>query len=136
MLHRIIFDLSRYNFIFFFRIRGKVGFTQARNTPFSGLAADGAKLAMWNLNALGYKIVGFIHDEILIELPKTPTNTYTKEVKQIQEIICKSMQELTGPIPISCSAAVSYVWSKQAVPTYNADGELIPWEPSTNDLGK
>jgi len=77
---------------------------------------------------LGYRIIGFIHDEIIIELPKTPTNTYTSEVKRIQDIICGSMQELTGPIPISCSAAVSYVWSKQAVATYNANGELIPWE--------
>lgn len=31
------------------RIRGKVGFTQSCNTAFSGLAADGAKLALWNL---------------------------------------------------------------------------------------
>lgn len=30
-------------------IRGKVGHTQACNTPFSGLAADGGKLALWNL---------------------------------------------------------------------------------------
>src|SRR6185312_5555350 len=35
------------------RVRGGVGFTQACNTPFSGLAADGAKLAMWNLMHVG-----------------------------------------------------------------------------------
>jgi hypothetical protein len=31
------------------RLRGKVGFAQSRNTPFQGLAADGAKLALWGL---------------------------------------------------------------------------------------
>jgi hypothetical protein len=31
------------------RIRGRNSFTQARNTPFQGLAADGAKLALWGL---------------------------------------------------------------------------------------
>jgi hypothetical protein len=30
----------------------------------SGLAADGAKLAMWNLYMVGYRIIGFIHDEV------------------------------------------------------------------------
>ncbi len=29
-----------------------------------GLAADGAKLAMWNLYMVGYRLVGFIHDEV------------------------------------------------------------------------
>ena len=31
------------------RVRGGVGYTQARNTPFQGLAADGAKLALYAL---------------------------------------------------------------------------------------
>lgn len=110
------------------RIRGKVGFTQACNTPFSGLAADGAKLAMWNLYLLGYKIIGFIHDEIIVEIPETPAGTYTDEVKEIQSIICQSMQELTGPIPISCSASVSHVWSKNAKAVFNSQGDIIPWE--------
>ena len=52
------------------RVRGRVSFTQARNTPFQGLAADGAKLALWELIRAGYRVVAFIHDEILIELPE------------------------------------------------------------------
>jgi hypothetical protein len=34
-----------------------------------GLAADGAKLAMYRLGREGYRVVNFIHDEFLIELP-------------------------------------------------------------------
>ena len=52
------------------RVRGRVGFTQARNTPFQGLAADGAKLALWALIRAGYRVVAFIHDEIIVELPE------------------------------------------------------------------
>jgi hypothetical protein len=51
------------------RVRGGVGYTQARNTPFQGLAADGAKLALWRLVREGYRVVGFVHDEVLVELP-------------------------------------------------------------------
>lgn len=36
------------------RVRGCTTFTKARNTPFSGLAADGAKLALWNLTHAGF----------------------------------------------------------------------------------
>jgi DNA polymerase I-like protein with 3'-5' exonuclease and polymerase domains len=110
------------------RVRGKVGFTQACNTPFSGLAADGAKLAMWNLYQLGYKIVGFIHDEVVIEIPETPTGTYNKEAEAITQVICGSMRELTGPVPISSSLSISRVWSKNAKAVYNDQNELIPWE--------
>jgi hypothetical protein len=45
------------------RVRGKVGFTQACNTPFSGLAADGAKLAMWNLMQV-YAFINTINQSI------------------------------------------------------------------------
>src|SRR5262249_9415329 len=51
------------------RIRGRVGYTQARNTPFQGLAADGAALALFDLVREGFRVVGFIHDEVLVELP-------------------------------------------------------------------
>jgi hypothetical protein len=51
------------------RVRGRVGFSAAKNTPFQGLSADGAKLALWRLMREGYRVVGFVHDEVLIELP-------------------------------------------------------------------
>jgi len=50
------------------RIRGEVRFTAAKNTPFQGLAADGCKLALWELTKAGYRVVAFIHDEFIIEL--------------------------------------------------------------------
>ena len=51
---RECYGLSRFHFCRLIvehsgRVRGGVSYTRARNTPFSGLAADGAKLALWNL---------------------------------------------------------------------------------------
>jgi hypothetical protein len=109
------------------RVRGKVGFTQACNTPFSGLAADGAKLAMWNLYLLGYKLIGFIHDEVLLEIPETADGTYDAEAAIIKDIMIQSMKELTGPIPVGVQLSVSHVWSKEAFAVHNEKGQLIPW---------
>ena len=51
------------------RLRARVDYCAARNTPFQGLAADGAKLALFRLTAEGYRVVAFVHDEIVVELP-------------------------------------------------------------------
>jgi len=107
------------------RIRGKVGFTQACNTPFSGLASDGAKLAMWNLMQVGYKLVGFIHDEILIEILEN--SDWDREIELINKIVCSSMQELTGTIPIMCEYSLSRVWSKEAKSIYDKKGRIQIW---------
>jgi len=108
------------------RIRGKVGFTQACNTPFSGLAADGAKLAMWNLFQVGFRVVGFIHDEILVEI--TEDSDWSDEIRLINNIVCESMQELTGTIPITCEYSLSRVWSKEAKAVYDGKGKIQIWE--------
>jgi hypothetical protein len=54
------------------RIRGRVRYSQARNTPFQGLAADGAALALFALVKEGWRVVAHIHDENLFELPARP----------------------------------------------------------------
>mgnify|MGYP001068469784 CR=1 FL=1 len=109
------------------RVRGKVGFTQACNTPFSGLASDGAKLAMWNLYMSGYNIIAFIHDEIVIEIPETSSGIYDEEADHVKMIMNGSMQELTGPIPIGSSFTISKVWSKSAQQVRDELGRLRCW---------
>jgi hypothetical protein len=51
------------------RLRAGVGYTGGKKTPFHSLAADGGKLALWNLLYAGFDVYGFIHDEILVQLP-------------------------------------------------------------------
>ena len=109
------------------RIRGKVGFSQARNTPFQGLAADGAKLALWNLFKAGYRIVAFVHDEVVIELPVDADHTEAAE--DINRILCSSMQEVTPAIPIKCEFSLTDRWYKEAEEVKDSDGHLVLLEP-------
>lgn len=90
------------------RIRANCGFTQARNTPFQGLAADGAKLALFELVRAGYQLVGFVHDEVLIELPADSDTDHAAH--QVQQIMQRTMQVCTPDIPIRTAAAVSNHW--------------------------
>jgi hypothetical protein len=107
------------------RVRGRVGFTQARNTPFQGLAADGAKLALWDLLWAGYRVVAFIHDEFVIELPEDAD--HTAEARRIAGIINAAMERVTGAVPVACDYALSRRWSKAAKAVYR-DGKLVPCE--------
>ena len=109
------------------RLRGRVGFSQSRNTPFQGLAADGAKIALWGLYKAGYRAVAFVHDEVLIELPKAAN--HTEEAKRIDVILCGSMEQLTGSIPIACEYALADRWYKQAEAVFDSKGELTLWNP-------
>jgi len=108
------------------RVRGRVRFTQARNTAFQGLASDGAKLALWALIKEGYRVVAFIHDEFLVELSENAD--HAKEAKKIETIVNGEMQKVTGSVPVACEYALARRWSKNAKPVFTPDGRLVPYE--------
>lgn len=95
------------------RIRARSSFTKARNTPFSGLAADGAKLALFDIIFHGgYKVVGFVHDEFIVELPEEKGDL-ADEVERIKEMAVNAMTDATGGIVrISCKCKLASTWSK------------------------
>jgi hypothetical protein len=106
-----------------------VRYSQARNTPFQGLAADGAALALFELVKEGYRLVGFIHDEILVELPDEGGSVSEEVVQRVKEVMCRSMEEvLVGGIPVECEAALSDVWHKKARLVVK-HGRVYPWHP-------
>jgi DNA polymerase I-like protein with 3'-5' exonuclease and polymerase domains len=113
------------------RIRGRVRYSQARNTPFQGLAADGAALALFALIEAGFRVVGFVHDEVLVELPDEGGYVSADRVRQIEEIMCRRMEEvLVGGIQAACESALSRCWHKKAKLIVK-DGKVYPWEPQT-----
>ena len=112
------------------RIRGGVTFTQACNTPFSGLAADGAKLAIWNLTQIGYRIVGFVHDELLVELPEDAD--FDREAALVEHVMCSAMADLTGSVPIQTKATLAHRWSREAVSVFDEQNRMVPWSSSSN----
>jgi hypothetical protein len=115
------------------RLRGRVRYSQARNTPFQGLAADGAALALFALVREGYRVVGFVHDEVLVELPDEGGFVSEFKVRRVEEILCREMQAvLVGGIPVACEAALAKRWDKKAKRVAR-DSKVFPWEPATEN---
>lgn len=62
-----------------------------------------------------------MHDEIVIEVPypdhlqDIDLNHFelVRKLKMIDKIMCSSMQEVCGSVPISCSISVARNWSKK-----------------------
>ncbi len=91
------------------RVRDGVRFTDSKNTPFQSLAADGAKLALWNLLYAGFDVYGFVHDEILIDLPVEASES---EGREIRDIMVRSMEEVLEGIPADCAWKICPRWAK------------------------
>lgn len=110
------------------RIRGRVRYSQARNTPFQGLAADGAALALFELIKEGFQVIAFIHDEILTLLPDEGGHVCADKVQRVKEIMCQNMEQvLCGDIPADCEVALAERWTKKAK-LIERDGNVYPWK--------
>jgi hypothetical protein len=108
------------------RIRGNVTYSQCRNTPFQGAAADGAKLALWRLIREGFRVIGFIHDEVLIELPDEGGYVSLAVAEYARQIMIEEMESvLVGGIGVRCEMALSRRWGKDAG-SRARDGRLYP----------
>jgi len=91
------------------RRRGNTTFCAEKNTPFQGLAADGAKLALYNLDRAGFKIVGFVHDEIICEVNKEEAN---KRLQEQEKIMIDSMVSVVPDVKITVESCISDTYTK------------------------
>lgn len=110
------------------RVRGKVSFTQNKNTPFQGLAADGAKLAAYRLikeeEQVGYNLVNFVHDEFLFEFPNLGGYVDKSKVDYVLKVMCEEMEKLTPGVPIAGEYTVAKSWTKKN-PKMKVEGNRI-----------
>ena len=89
-------------------------------------AGDGAKDSLWRLMRARYRVIAFVHDEFLIELP---ANTdHTAAAREIERICCATMAEFTPGVEIAAEYTLSDCWSKQAEAVYEK-GVLQVWTP-------
>ena len=91
------------------RVRNNVTYCQGKNTPFQGLAADGAKLALYELVKKGFKVVGFVHDEIISEVPERLVKTF---LKMQEEIMIESMKQVVPDVNIAVESNISKEYCK------------------------
>jgi len=92
------------------RIRAGARATASRNTVFQSTAADGGLLALWKLFRAGYRLVAFIHDEIVIEIPVgSDREAHTAE---IATLMIEGMHEVIPGMLVKVEAFVSPSFSK------------------------
>jgi len=91
------------------RLRADTTFCAEKNTPFQGLAADGAKLALYNLCHKGFKVVGFVHDEIITEVSKNNA----KDLIFLQEkTMIDSMKIVVPDVAVGVESTISERYCK------------------------
>jgi DNA polymerase I-like protein with 3'-5' exonuclease and polymerase domains len=92
------------------RVRARTTYCEARNTLFQGLAADGAKIALYRLTRAGFCIVNFIHDEIIIEVP---VDADVERLRgEIEKIMIESMNAVVPAIKIKVKSKIKTRWEK------------------------
>lgn len=94
------------------RLRANATWTARHNCVFQGLAADGAKLALWRLWRSGFRIVAFVHDEVVIEVPDDDLLEDHKE--EIRTLMIDGMRLVTPDIEIEVEADIRSNWSSNS----------------------
>jgi len=107
------------------RIRRNATYNAACNAPFQGLAADGAKRALWLCYVARLWMANFVHDEILAELPICPQ--LSQMVDLIGEFMIEGMRVVIPDVNIKVEATLMHRWNKKAEPIFNPKGELLVW---------
>jgi hypothetical protein len=91
-------------------IRCGVGYCDGANLPFQGLAAAGAKEALWKLLYADYRVKAFIHDEVLVDLPAERAE---KLRPRIHQILDEAMESVIGHgVPSWCESHLGPAWTK------------------------
>ncbi len=92
------------------RVWSDVNFRQGHNAQFQGLAADGAKLALYRLTREGYEPVLFVHDELVFELPDDEGKE--EMAKEIDRVMIKEMARVISDVPIRVEGNFMRRWTK------------------------
>lgn len=109
------------------RKRRNASFCSSCNYHFQGLAADGARIALWYLWLESFRMVNFVHDEVITELRDDEYLQYY--VKRINQLMIHGMQQVIPHVHIGVEGALMRRWYKGAKPVLDEHGNLLIWEP-------
>lgn len=113
-------------------VRGGCTYTSGCNSYFQGLAARGAKEAMFDISRecytdessplFGCRPVLFIHDEFILEVP-----AHRERAHLASERLCKlmvdGMSRFTPDVPVKVEPTLMPRWYKDAEPVWSGEGE-------------
>ena len=71
------------------------------------MASDGAKLGLWQLYRRGYRIVGFVHDEVVCEISNV------MQAKEIERLLCDAMASVCNGVPVVAEFKIAREWEKR-----------------------
>ena len=90
----------------------------------SGARRGRAKLALWRA---GLRVVNFVHDEFIVEVPSAAD--LTAAAAQVKTLMVAGMKEVVPDLPVKVECAAMRRWSKKAKPKFDAEKRLVVWEP-------
>lgn len=121
------------------RKRNRCSYNAACNYQFQGLAADGAKMALWGLTrmGLGKYMVNFIHDEVNYLLPVSHVRTV---VPQVETAMIYYMRQALPDVLVAVESTVGQYWDKGnpvfAELLYDEKGNAIPCRYGKDENGQ
>lgn len=118
------------------RLRAGCMYTQAANSLFQGLTADGCKLVLWRLAVecyldvesplFGSRPIAFIHDEFVLESPEDKASGAADRLALVMQ---EEMEKVIS-VPVRTTPCVSRRWAKKAESTRGPDGRWTVWAPA------
>jgi DNA polymerase I-like protein with 3'-5' exonuclease and polymerase domains len=143
------------------RLRGGASFCAAANGMFQGLAADGAKRALWLVSRecylsdpwdrvpdpisgachpgrtplFGCRPVLFIHDEIGMECPfiEAHPEGASASAERLSDVMVAAMKHFVPDVPIKAEPVIVRRWYKGAEIVRRPDGVILPCKPVTGE---
>jgi hypothetical protein len=112
------------------RLRADATFCSARNNIFQGAAADGAILGLWLVWRAGYRIVAFVHDQLVVESPAD--DQVKRRVEEIERLMRQGMHQVVPGMLVKVETAVTHSLNKADLdPRYDPKtkervGEALP----------
>lgn len=121
------------------RLRGGCRYTAACNTYFQGLGADATHRGGWYLARacyaeresvlFGSRVVNYIHDEFILEVPEEKADPCAREMTRL---MLKGINEYLPDVPATAEPLLMSYWSKMASTILDEKGLLVPWPQSKN----